>query len=96
MTIRFEWDPAKAQSNLRKHGIDFASASRVFDDPLHLSVQDRVDDKTGEARWITFGLVDESLIVAVAHTVREGDHEVIRIISARRATKQERQRYEQS
>jgi uncharacterized DUF497 family protein len=83
MTIRFEWDPDKARSNLRKHGIDFEFASRVFDDPLHLSIQDR--HEKGEERWFTVGQVDG---VAVAHTVREGDDEtVIRIISACRASR---------
>lgn len=91
--IRFEWDPDKAASNLRKHGVSFLFASRVFDDPLHLSVQDRFEN--GETRWITFGLVDGQWVLAVAHTVIDGEDEVIRIISARRATQQERQRYEQ-
>lgn len=91
--MRFEWDAAKAERNRRKHGVDFATASLVFDDPLHLSIQDRVE--YGEVRWITFGLVDARVVVAVAHTVKDGDDEVIRIISARLATKQERQRYEQ-
>lgn len=90
--MRFEWDAAKAESNRRKHGVDFAAASLVFDDPLHLSVQDRIEN--GEVRWITFGMVNARLVVAVAHTVKDGDDEVIRIISARLATKQERQRYE--
>lgn len=94
MTLRFEWDATKAESNRRKHGVDFATASCVFDDPLHLSVQDRIEN--GEARWITFGMVNAALVVAVAHTVKDDDDEVIRIISARHATKQERQRYEQS
>lgn len=94
MALRFEWDPVKALTNLRKHGVDFVTASRVFDDPLHLSVQDRFENR--EARWITFGAVDGAMIVAVAHTVREGEDEVIRIISARHATKQECRRYEQS
>ena len=91
--MRFEWDEAKAESNLLKHGVSFATASRIFDDPLHLSLQDRLEN--GEARWITFGMVNNALVMAVAHTVEDGDDEVIRIISARHATRQERQRYEQ-
>jgi uncharacterized DUF497 family protein len=94
MAIRFEWDPDKARSNLRKHGVDFEFASRVFDDPLHLSIQDRYEK--GEERWFTVGRVDGVAVVVVAHTVREGDDEtVIRIISARRATRAEREHYEQ-
>jgi uncharacterized DUF497 family protein len=73
---------------------EFEVASRVFDDPLHLSIQDR--HEKGEERWFTVGLVDGIAVVAVAHTVREGDDEtVIRLISARRATRAERERYEQ-
>lgn len=94
MTIRFDWDPEKARANVGKHGLSFEFASRVFDDPLHLSVQDR--HEAGEERWFTVGLVDGIAVVAVAHTVREKDDEtVIRIISARRATRHERERYEQ-
>jgi uncharacterized DUF497 family protein len=99
--IRFEWDEAKDLSNRRKHGVSFEEASQVFRDPLYVSVQDRVED--GELRWQTFGLVEDLLLLAVAHTVREerddetGSGEsvdVIRIISARPATRKERRRYE--
>jgi hypothetical protein len=95
--IRFEWDEAKNLSNQRKHGISFEQASQVFLDPLFLSVLDRVQD--GEQRWRTYGKVKGWLLMMVAHTVREtGEHsrtvEVMRIISARPATRKERQRYE--
>jgi len=95
--VRFEWDEAKGLSNLRKHGVSFEEASQVFLDPLHVSVQDRVED--GEPRWQTLGLVGGLILLTMAHTVREefGDGtliEVIRIISARRATRKERRRYE--
>ena len=94
MTVRFEWDLKKAQANLQKHGVSFEFASRVFDDPLHLSIQDR--HERGEERWFTVGLVDGQLVVAVAHTVHEADDEVvIRMVSARKATRFERERYEQ-
>ena len=94
MRTRFVWDPAKAESNHRKHGIRFEDAVRVFSDPLHLTVQDRVEG--GEYRWQTTGQVGGAIVLLVAHTVTEDGPEpveTIRIISARRATPQERKRY---
>ncbi|KQP10275.1 hypothetical protein ASF28_03725 [Methylobacterium sp. Leaf99] len=95
MTIRFAWDPAKAESNRLKHRITFEVASRVFADPYASSLQDRIED--GEHRWQTIGLVDGVTIVLVAHTILDADDgtEIVRIISARRADRQERRRYEQ-
>lgn len=94
MTIRFEWDPDKAAANLRKHGVSFDLAIRVFADPFGLSEQDRIDD--GEYRWQTLGMVNGIVLLLVAHTYREDDEgEVIRIISARRAGEKERKRYEE-
>lgn len=95
--IRFEWDEAKDRANRRKHGISFEEAARVFLDPYHLSVQDRHED--GEERWQTIGMVHGLIALLVAHTYVERDErgemvEVIRVISARRATKVERRRYE--
>jgi uncharacterized DUF497 family protein len=95
--IRFEWDEAKNLSNRRKHGLSFEQACAVFLDPWYVSVQDRIEG--GEPRWQTFGLVEDLFLVAVAHTVREERDqgrsvEVIRIISARQATRKERRRYE--
>jgi uncharacterized DUF497 family protein len=95
--IRFEWDEAKNLSNRRKHGVSFEEASHVFRDPLYVSVQDRVEG--GELRWQTLGLVEDLLLLTVAHTVREERDDgtwvdVIRIISARHATRKERRRYE--
>ena len=89
----FEWDPEKANSNRRKHGISFEIAQNVFDDPDALSEQDRIE--AGERRWKTIGLVDGVLSLLVAYTVRCGDEgETIRIISARRCDGKERKRYE--
>ena len=92
--MRIEWDEAKNEANRRKHdGIDFETAAEVFADPLHRSLPERVVD--GEERWQTLGMVRGLLLLLVAHTYRdEGGEEVIRIISARRATRQERQAYE--
>jgi uncharacterized DUF497 family protein len=92
--MRFEWDERKNRSNQRKHGVSFELAELVFDDPLALSKPERVEG--GEERWHTLGLVAASVVLLVAHTVREEPHdEVIRIISARNATRYERKQYEQ-
>jgi len=92
----FEWDPVKARANRRKHGISFEDAILVFDDPYLLSEEDRWEH--GEQRWRSYGLVGSLLLVLiVAHTWEEenGD-EVIRIISARKATPREREKYGQA
>ncbi|MEG3887761.1 BrnT family toxin [Microcoleus sp. herbarium19] len=90
----FEWDEQKAEINLRKHGIRFEDAARVFDDPLAVTDQDRIEN--GEQRWQTVGMADGYLLLLVAHTVRFEDEgiEVVRIISARRVDRAERRRYE--
>ncbi len=98
MKIRFEWDPVKAASNLRKHGVSFDIAVRAFADPWALSHQDRIEG--GEQRWQTLGMVEGYLLLLVAHTIVDQDDdtqpiEVIRIISARPANRKERQRYGQ-
>ncbi len=87
-------DETKNRANQRKHGISFELASEVFDDPLCLMLLERAVD--GEERWQTFGYVDGTLFVMVAHTVRESldEGEIVRIISARRATAKERHGYE--
>ena len=90
----FEWDDKKAEINCRKHGIRFEEAALVFDDPLCVSEQDRVEG--GEQRWQTIGMIGDCLLLLVAHTVRfeDEDIEIVRIISARRADRKERRRYE--
>ena len=95
MSIRFEWDAAKAASNLVKHRVSFETATRTFADPYLLTRQDRIEN--GELRWQGIGMVDGLLVLLVAHTVGEaGDGtEVLRIISARKAEPKERKRYEQ-
>jgi uncharacterized DUF497 family protein len=93
--MRFEWDENKNKTNRDKHGVSFETAQLVFNDPHALSVQDR--HEWGEERWQTLGLVGGVVMLLVAHTYTEGgDAEVIRIISARKATKREKQRYEQA
>lgn len=95
MDIRFEWDPNKAASNLRKHAISFDLAMRAFGDPFALVEQDRIEGS--EQRWRTLGMVDGMVLLVVAHTVEdEQNAQVIRIISARRAEPRERRRYAQA
>lgn len=93
--LRFEWDVAKALTNRRKHGVSFEIARQVFEDPHALTEHDRIED--GERRWQTTGLVNGVLLLLVAHSVvfkEDEADETIRIISARRANRKERQRYE--
>ena len=93
--MRIEWDPAKSEGNKAKHGIEFERAQLVFDDPLCVTFPGRVVD--GEERWHAIGLIAKIVIVVVVHTYHtEGDEEVIRIISARRATRRERELYAQA
>jgi uncharacterized protein len=91
----FEWDEAKNLSNERKHGIRFEQAALAFLDPLLISLKDRIEG--GEERWQTLGRVEGLLLLLIAHTVHNQNptEEVIRIISARRATPKERRRYEE-
>jgi uncharacterized protein len=89
----FEWDETKNISNQKKHGISFVDAARVFSDPLMLLVPD--GHENGEERWRAYGQIGNFAIIMTAHTYRsEMGIEKIRIISARRATKHERQNYE--
>jgi uncharacterized protein len=90
---RFEWDESKNVANQKKHGISFEDASEVFGDPLHVTM---VDLSGGhEERWKTYGIVDGIALLMVAHTDRDDEGiEIIRLISARRATRHERHSYE--
>ena len=94
--MEFEWDENKNRANIAKHGIDFQQAKAVFDDPSLLT---RIDDRFeyGEVREVSIGQMPlvtqrQSLIVVVVHTERDG---ITRLISARKATKQERRLYEE-
>ena len=91
--MEFVWDERKNQLNKRKHHVSFETAVLVFDDPYHLTRQDR--EVEGEPRWQTMGMVNGIQVLLVAHTVSE-DGEVIRIISARKATRSERSMYAQN
>ena len=84
----FEWDERKRRSNLDKHGVDFVLATRVFEDPNLLERRDRQRDY-GELRFQVIGVAG-NVVLFVVYTLRKGR---IRIISARKATRNERNRY---
>lgn len=87
--MRFEWDEDKNDANIRHHGIDFADVLTMFLAPMLTNLDDRID--YGEDRWVSIGMIARGIAVIV-WTERNGD--VIRIISARKANKNERRRYE--
>ncbi|MCH5347984.1 MAG: BrnT family toxin [Oscillospiraceae bacterium] len=88
--MQFEWDDEKEKINIAKHGIDFTTAARVFKDENRLELYDKAHSDT-EDRYITIGIIDEvAYLVMAVYTERE---EAIRLISARKATKQERRMY---
>ena len=99
MAVHFEWDESKNRSNIVKHGISFETAKLGFDDPHVVSFPER--NVEGEERWQSPGSADRIVIPTVAHTVRDSEgntvkaegNEVIRIISARKASPSERRRY---
>ena len=93
--MRVRWDDAKNEANRVKHGIEFETAQLVFDDPFCITFVERVTD--GEQRWHAIGSVEKIIVLVVVHTHREeNSEEVIRIISARRATRKERRLYDQT
>ena len=90
--IRFEWDPQKDAANQRKHGIAFNEAATVFFDPLTITIDDPRHSSSMEERLVTTGESARRRLVVVVHADR-GD--IIRIISARRATRREKRDYEE-
>jgi uncharacterized DUF497 family protein len=93
----FEWDPAKAAQNWLKHHIGFDAAAELFLDPLAISCPDD-DHSDDEERWVTLGKDARGRLLLLIHTFSEFSSEevVVRIISARKATKNERQQYHES
>lgn len=87
----FEWDEVKNATNISKHGIDFADAIEVFEHPMLIKQDDRKE--YGEERWIGIGLMQARTIVVVYATKVE---DTIRLISARKATRRETRRYEET
>lgn len=97
MRIEFDWDPVKAASNQAKHGVTFEQAMGVFADPLALSRLDD-DQSAGEERWLTLGMTaagQRLLLVVHTHMEVSDDKLVIRLISARAATRREARQYEE-
>lgn len=91
--MRFEWDEAKSRSNWKKHSISFDLAVEVFSDPLCLTLSDRVAE--GEQRFWTIGRLGTTVVLVVHTIAEEHGEEVIRVISARKATPRERMFYEE-
>jgi len=93
--MKYEWDENKNKLNQQKHGISFEEAKEVFDDPLQISKLDKRFSYF-EERWITVGSTLQHKVLVVANLFFTDDgEEIIRIISARKANKQERKIYEQ-
>jgi hypothetical protein len=88
--VQFEWDRAKAASNLSKHGVTFEEAVTAFFDPLSATVPDP-DHSFGEARHVTIGYSSMHRLLIVIHAEERGR---VRVISARRATRRERRQHE--
>lgn len=102
--MRFTWDEQKNAGNLAKHGVSFERATLVFRDPSAVSL---TDDYELEERWLTIGLVNGVVVLVVVHTLEQPAHktgnedddeneEEVRIISARKATRREREVYERA
>lgn len=94
MEYNFEWDPEKAKENWQKHGIRFEQAATVFRDAKAMTIYDDEHSLT-EERWITMGISANSILLVVHHTFREEtmNSATIRLISSRKATRKERQKY---
>ena len=92
MGLIFEWDPAKARTNVRAHQVSFEEAATVFGDPLSITISDPLHSM-GELRFIIVGRSRRGRLLVVAHTERGGR---IRIINARLATRRERRQYEET
>ena len=89
--MKIEWDPIKAVGNLKKHGVSFEEAATALSDPMAVTGPDP-DHSIYEERYVTFGISERRRVVVVSHTEEE---ETIRIISARKASKGERELYEE-
>lgn len=89
--IRFEWDANKAAINRVKHGITFEEATSVFSDVMSITIPD-VEHSEDEERFVIIGLSIKSNLLVVCHCLRESET-VIRLISARKATRRETEQY---
>jgi uncharacterized DUF497 family protein len=91
MALSFEWDPGKAEDNIRKHGVPFDEAMTVFADPLATTIFDP-DHSDDEDRYLSLGMSSANRLLVVSFTDRD---DRIRIISARVASRRERKQYEE-
>jgi hypothetical protein len=89
--VQFEWDPQKAAANAKRRRLTFDEAASVLEDPLSTTYPDEAHSEE-EARFLTIGASQRGRVLVVAHTER---NDTIRIITARRATRREREFYEQ-
>jgi len=89
--MNIEWDPKKAKSNLRKHGVSFEEAATALSDPMAATGVDP-DHSIMEDRYVTFGVSEKGRLLVLSHTEEK---ETIRIISARKASKGDRELYEE-
>ncbi len=95
-TFTFEWDEAKAARNRRKHGVSLAMAASIFHDPHLLTTAD-LEHSATEERWFSLGMARNDALLAVAYSWTAQEPAIIRIrlISARRASRAEREQYEE-
>ena len=91
--IEFKWDKNKAATNEKKHGVSFSEATTVFGDPLELTIED-TKHSSGEYRFLSIGKSSAGNLLVVSYTEREKN--LIRIISARKATRKELKYYEKN
>lgn len=91
--MKFDWNEEKQRHNIRAHKLDFSFAELVFSDPCRVGAYDRYEG--GEHRWHMYGMVGGSLLLVVHSYPDEDDHEWVRVIGLREATRQERHRYEE-
>lgn len=93
MPIRFEWDAGKERRNRQKHGVGFEEATTVFADSLSVTIPDP-DGSRDEERWVTMGVSHRHRLLVVVHT-EEDEPQIVRVISARPADRDERREYEE-
>ncbi len=95
MELDISWDPVKAQANLAKHSVSFTRAATALLDPLALTIFDAAHSET-EERWFTLGLTRDGLLLAISHTYQVSGpaSAKVRLISARIATRRERDQYQ--
>lgn len=96
MRYYFDWDPNKARTNRKKHGISFEQASTIFLDPLMISIFD-TEHSENEDRWVTIGIDKNGILLVLVHTFQQLDAGCcrIRIVSARKSTRKESKQYQE-